>query len=154
MVGRHSGRGIVLYHYHYHSLLLYAGLPCYTIGQKTGLSLGNASYYVAKKNCHNNEITVVCNHISTIPIYYICIFYVCMFIVWLVYCHYLCLWQVTRSEQAHYHITQNFGEFGGTHKSFIHQHILPELISCAKQPLFHQCFSAKMFLGSNLPVFY
>ena len=61
VVGRHSGRGIVLYHY-YHSLLLLAGLPCYTIGQKTGLSLGNASYYVAKKNCHNNEITVVCDH--------------------------------------------------------------------------------------------
>ena len=60
MVGRHSGKDIVLYHYH--SMLLCTGLPCYTIGQKTELSLGNVSYYVAKKNCHTNEIIVVHGH--------------------------------------------------------------------------------------------
>lgn len=58
MIGTHSGKETDSYYHH--SFLLCTGLACYTIGQKTGLSLGPASYYVAKKNCHNNEITVVC----------------------------------------------------------------------------------------------
>ena len=50
------------------SFLLQTGQACYTIGQKSGLSLGHTSYYVAMKHCHNNEITVVCMATSITPL--------------------------------------------------------------------------------------
>ena len=78
MVGRHSGKDIVLYHHH--SMLLCIGLPCYTIGQKTELSLGSVSYYVAKKNCHTNEIIVVRSHRMYAKTNLLYILYVCIFV--------------------------------------------------------------------------